>query len=63
MMKLFIFADALVVGFTAGHFDEARTIQQTCEDDNGHTVLNGTEYLCLSQRQIEIMKANRQRGA
>jgi hypothetical protein len=50
-------------GLYAGYRYEATRIQQTCEADNGHTVLNGTEYLCLSQRQIEIMKAHNQRGA
>jgi len=49
--------------FYGGYRYEANAIQQTCEADDGHTVLNGTEYLCLSQRQIEIMKANRQRDA
>lgn len=42
---------------------EATAVQTTCEADDGHTVLNGTEYLCLSQRQIEIMKSHQQRGA
>ena len=49
--------------FYGGYRYEATQIQQSCEQDDGHTVLNGTEYLCLSQRQIEIMKAHNQRGA
>lgn len=42
---------------------EATRIQQTCEADEGATWLNGTPYLCLSQRQIDIMRSHQQKGA
>lgn len=43
---------------------EATRIQQTCEADDGATWLNGTPYLCFSQRQIQILRQQqRERGA
>lgn len=66
LIKPILLALILLVVATAlwvGRRWEATDIQQTCEQDDGHTVLNGTEYLCLSQRQIEIMKSHNQRGA
>lgn len=46
-----------------GAYVEAVGIQQTCESDSAATVINGTQYLCLSQRQIDNMRRqHEQRG-
>lgn len=63
MKRLTILAILLAASAYAGAHYEATRIQQTCEDDNATTVLNGTPYLCLSQRQIDIMRSHQQRGA
>jgi hypothetical protein len=63
IMQRSLFVGLIIAALFAGRDWEANRIQATCEADNGHTVLNGTEYLCLSQRQIEIMKSHSQRGA
>ncbi|MFM0263308.1 hypothetical protein [Paraburkholderia sediminicola] len=52
-----IIAVLLAVSAYGGTRYEATRIQQTCEADRGATVLNGTPYLCLSQRQIDMMRA------
>lgn len=41
---------------------EAARIQDTCEDDRGRTVINGTEYLCLSSRQIRQLQMQARPG-
>jgi hypothetical protein len=33
----------------------ADEIQATCEDDHGHTVINGAPYVCLSARQLRML--------
>lgn len=58
-----IMAALLAGSFYAGLHTEAVHIQQTCEADEGATWLNGTPYLCLSQRQIDIMRGHQQKGA
>jgi hypothetical protein len=53
--------------FTAGAYYQAHNIQASCESDDQKTVINGTEYLCLSQRHLEMImqqqrsKANERR--
>lgn len=42
-------------GAQYGGKQEASRIQASCEDGGGPAVINGTEYLCLSRRQLEIM--------
>lgn len=51
-----IVAISLGVGILIGIRGEATRIQQTCEADVGATMLNGTAYLCLSQRHIEYLQ-------
>lgn len=46
------------IGMQVGIRYEATRIQTTCENDQGATWLNGTAYLCLSQRQIELINGN-----
>lgn len=59
-----IIATLLAVSAYGGTRYEATRIQQTCEADRGATVLNGTPYLCLSQRQIDMMRSHsNDRGA
>lgn len=43
-------------GWGFGIQSEASRIQATCEADQGDTVIFGQHYLCLSQRQIEILR-------
>jgi hypothetical protein len=53
---------AAVIGVGAhvwGGYTEASRIQATCEADQGDTVILGQHYLCLSQRQIEILRSEK----
>jgi hypothetical protein len=59
-----IIAALLAASAYGGIRYEATRIQQTCEADSGATWLNGTPYLCLSQRHIELMRSHaNDRGA
>lgn len=54
-------AVVLMFGYVCIRYDEAR-IQATCEDDRGRTFINGTEYLCLSARQIQRLQMQARPG-
>lgn len=62
-MRPLTFIIALAIGAFAGFEYEATHIQQTCEAPDGATIINGTPYLCFSQHQIDVMRAQRERGA
>lgn len=60
-MKRILFSAFLIIASACGGVRyEAAEIQRTCEADTGKTVLNGTTYLCLSQRQIDILRSRSQ---
>lgn len=48
--------------YNGGERHEANRIQATCESDRAITVINDTEYVCLSRRQIEMLQRH-DRGA
>jgi hypothetical protein len=62
MKRLTTIAIALAIGAFAGFEYESSHIQKTCEAPDGATILNGTPYLCFSQHQIDVMRAQRERG-
>lgn len=51
----------VLAAFGAGAQFDSHRIQATCEDDDGHTVINGTEYLCLSARHLDLIRRSRGR--
>ncbi|KVU10673.1 hypothetical protein WK62_05260 [Burkholderia ubonensis] len=66
MRKLVLFLAIALFGGYAGSRIEADSIQKTCEDDDSVTLINGTPYLCLSQRHLDLMRAQasqRRQGA
>lgn len=58
-MRLF---DAIAIfgivtaAFFAGISYNADRIKATCESDDQPTVIQGTEFVCLSQRHIDILR-------
>lgn len=52
-----------VVCSVLGAEKEASRIQTSCESDTEATVINGQTYLCLSQRQLELMKQQARHGS
>jgi len=49
-------ASAAMLGAIVGAQHRANQIQATCESDSALTVINGTQYVCLSRRQVEQMQ-------
>ncbi|KVK98631.1 hypothetical protein [Burkholderia ubonensis] len=50
-----LLAVVAIGGAQVGARYRADEIQATCEDDHGHTVTNGTPYVCLSARQLRML--------
>ena len=46
----------IAAAFYAGASFRADRIQTTCESDDRPTLINGTEYVCLSQRHVEMLR-------
>lgn len=59
-MKVLIYSvcalSIIYISFTYGKVFEGNRIQVTCEADDGQTIINGTAYVCLSSRQIQILR-------
>lgn len=51
---------ALIGMFVLGIGFESIKIQSTCESDDRPTVINGTPYVCLSPRHMEMLKRQQQ---
>lgn len=52
----------IAAAFYAGSSFRADRIQTTCESDDKPTVINGSEYVCLSQRHVEMLRQRRQQS-
>lgn len=53
----------VIAAFFAGITFGADRIKATCDSDDQPTVINGSEYLCLSQRHVEMLRRQQQRSA
>lgn len=46
----------LALFFFIGSSWQAKHIQATCESDDQPTYILGTQYLCLSQRHVQMLR-------
>ncbi|WP_439684848.1 DUF4124 domain-containing protein [Cupriavidus oxalaticus] len=46
----------VTAAFFAGISYNADRIKATCESDDAPLVINGTEFVCLSQRHIDMLR-------
>ncbi|HBD40054.1 MULTISPECIES: hypothetical protein [unclassified Cupriavidus] len=55
----------VLAAFGAGVQYDSHRIQATCESDEALTIINGTEYVCLSPRHMQMLRRQQQswRGA
>lgn len=61
-VDLLLIVAMVLAAFGAGSQFIASRIQATCESDDTPTVINGTEYLCLSARHLEQLRARQQQS-
>lgn len=62
-IELILVFAVVIAAFFAGSSYGTDRIKATCDSDDQPTVINGSEYVCLSQRHVEMLRRQQQRSA